>query len=141
MKRTLVLAIALLAGSCTPVKPVAIHSGDLCFRCRRSIDQPKLAGEIVDARGRAFKFRTVKCMATYLAAHDEELKGIFAVDQTSGDFVQVESATFVPATIDSRTGEQDYLAFGSAAEATRVARTERQPTLDWPAILRAAKSD
>jgi hypothetical protein len=141
MKQFLVLAIALLAVSCTPVKPVAIHSGDLCFRCRRGIDQPKLAGEIVDARGRAFKFRTVKCMATYLAAHDEALKGAFAVDQSSGDFVRVEAATFVPATIDVRTGERDYLAFASAEEATRAAQAGRQPTLDWLAILRAAKGD
>lgn len=139
MRTHLIVAITALAAACTSVKPIAVHSGDVCYRCRRTIVEPKLAAEIVDLSSRAFKFRSAGCLAQYLGEHREELRGVFVTDYKSGKLIQAGHASFVPAEIDRQTGERDYLAFANAADAAAGAATNHSSPIAWPDVLARAR--
>jgi hypothetical protein len=137
--RWLIVAAALLAVSCSSVQPLRIDAGDRCFRCGRTIDEPRLAGEIIDEGNHALKFRTPGCMAKYLADQAEHnWRGIWVTDYGTGKFVEASDASFARITINPDTNERDYAAFASAEAAAAKAREEETATTDWNAILQAA---
>lgn len=143
MKIPLTVVLAILATACSSVKPIAIHSGDACFRCRRPIVDTKLGVEIVDMAGRAFKFRTPGCLAQYLAEHPaehpEDLRAVFATDHATGKLIDANGASFVNVEIDRQTGERDYLAFALAADAARAADAHRTSSISWQQVLGRAR--
>jgi hypothetical protein len=72
--RWLIVAASLFALGCSSVQPLKIAAGDRCFRCGRTIEDVRLAGEVIDKRGHALKFRTAGCMAKYLAGQPADTK-------------------------------------------------------------------
>lgn len=135
MKRVALAAVAFTM-ACTSVKPVAIQAGDVCARCRQTITATRLAAETIDRSGGVQKYRTVKCLATYLVERSEEpLKQVFVTDYASGDLLSARNAMFVWATIDKTTGEQDYLAFKEIAGAVAAGKAHRQAPIDWLQVM------
>ena len=58
--------LALFLGVAAPLTPAPVNQGDKCFRCYRTIVQTRIAGEIVDRGGLAYKFRAPACMAQFM---------------------------------------------------------------------------
>lgn len=138
--RWFIVAASLLAFGCTSVQPLKIEAGERCFRCGRTIEDTRLAGEIIDERGHALKFRTAGCMAKYLAADpDHDWRGIWVTDYGTGKFVKASNATFARITVNRNTNERDYAAFASADGAAAKAQEENSATTDWNAIVQAAQ--
>ncbi len=142
--RTAVIALALLGllagAACSSVKTAPIYSGDTCFRCGRIITDVKVAAEVVDQAGRAYKFRTVGCMQKYFKDHPQEVASsrIFVADATNGRFIQAKNAVFVPAWLfEGSERQRDYLAFAAASEARKVADKEQSQLTDWAGLLKA----
>jgi hypothetical protein len=134
-----IVAVGLLAVSCTSVQPLKIEAGERCFRCGRTIEDTRLAGEIIDERGHALKFRTPGCMAKYLAEHsDHSWRGVWVTDYNTGKFVKVSKATFAKITVNPNTNERDYAAFASADGAVAKAKEQSSAITDWNAIVQAA---
>jgi hypothetical protein len=133
--RASVIGFAILAASCTSFKPVAIHSGDVCDRCRRVITNVALAGEIVDTNGMASRFRTPGCMATYLKEHPERANAIYVTDYATGKMIPARSARFVRIIVDNGTLERDYAAFESAPQAAAFAIARKSESVDWSFVL------
>ena len=139
MKRAAVALVALLTAGCSSLPPQAIRAGDVCFRCRRVISDTRLAGEIIDSGGRAFKFRTPRCMATYLNNIKPDVGAIYVTDYQSGRIVKASAVTFVPTMlVDGLQREMDYVAFSSENEARKAAAREKTTPLDWDELLRTA---
>ena len=139
--RWLIVAAAVLAVGCSSVKPLPVVVGDRCFDCQRPIDDIKLAGEMIDEGGHAFKFRTPGCLAKYLAAHPgEHYKGLFVTDYNTGKFIPASRATFARITINPASLEKDYAAFGSDSTAAEMAKKEGGSTLEWEGVLAAAQT-
>jgi hypothetical protein len=136
---SILTAAVTLAAACSSVTPIAVRAGDTCFRCRRTIENVRLAAEVVSTDGNTFKFRTSGCLATWLAHRDEPLRAVFVTASDTGRMIRASSATFVPAVVDDRTGERDYLAFSSVTSAIQAARTARTSPVDWPTVLVRAK--
>jgi copper chaperone NosL len=139
--RTAVFGLALIGAACSSVKTVPIYAGDTCFRCRRVIEDPKIAAEMVDSGGRAFKFRTVGCVAKYLTDHPSEVatSKIFVTDYHSGRFISSKVAIFVPTTIgEGNARERDYAAFSAASEARKLADDQLSQPTDWAGVLKGA---
>jgi hypothetical protein len=135
-----VIAMALMLAGCTTVTPVAIRSGDTCFRCRQPIVDVRLAAEIIDTQGHAFKFKSVGCVSQYLAANPGDLKGIFVTDYVSGKLVRAEAANFVRAEINPNTREMDYLAFSSVTQAVEQGKKAGSSPVDWLTVMRLVKA-
>lgn len=136
----LVLAVALLAASCSSVKPVQVSAGDTCYRCRRVILETRLAGEMVDPNGLAYKFRAPGCMAKYIVEHPTEKGVVFVTDFATGHMIDPARATFVPFIIEENTMERDYRAFLNKEDAEAFAKQVKAVTMDWTAVLEKSKA-
>lgn len=138
----LLISTALLAFStvsCSSIKPVAVHEGDVCFRCRRTISDAKLAGELLDGPRFASKFRTPGCLATYLADHPTETGTIFVTDYATGGMMRPDGAFFVP-FVNRDTGERDYRAYKAKSDADAAAAEVHSELVGWKAVLDKARS-
>jgi len=131
MRFALATALMLTLAGCSTVQPVPIASGDECVRCRRTIVEVRLAGEIVTTGSTALKFRTVTCMAKYLNEHPDGVKAVFVTDYTTGRMLSAVNARFVRATIDKATKERDYLAFRSLDAAIEAGAGTGATPVDW----------
>lgn len=139
--RWLIVAASLLALSCSSVQPLKIAAGDRCFRCSRSIEDVRLAGEIIDEAGHALKFRTAGCMAKYLAEHaDHGWRGIWVTDYGSSKLVKASKATYARVLVDRNTNERDFAAFSSREAAEAMAKEQGGQILEWASVLAAAQN-
>jgi hypothetical protein len=139
--RTAVFALALLSAGCSSVKTAPIYAGDTCFRCRRTIADIKVAAEVVDSAGRAYKFRTTGCMATYFKDHPDEIatSKIFVTDHATGRFMPAKNAIFVPAWLfEGSERQRDFMAFAAASEARKAADEALSRPTDWAGVLKSA---
>ena len=135
-----VALVAFLTPACSSVRPVAVHDGDQCFRCRRPIVERAMAGELMDGNRFASKFRAPGCMAKYLAAHPEETGTIFVTDYATGKWIRPEQALFVPVLLNRDTGESDYRAFLSKANADVAAAELHTVPIAWQTVMEKAKA-
>jgi hypothetical protein len=137
--RTLLLGlIPLVSLSCGSASPVKVNAGDQCFRCRRTIGDTRVAGEIVDG-GLATKYRGPGCLAKYLAAHADETGAIFVTDFTTGKMFQADRGSYVPVVVDPNTGETDYRAYKMKVAADEAARELKTAAIDWSTVISRAK--
>jgi len=132
--RMLLLALPLAALSCTSVSPVKVTAGDQCFRCRRTINDPKVAAEIVDG-GLTTKYRGPGCLAKYLTGHTDETGTILVTDFSTGRMFPAAGGLYVPVIVDPNTGEKDYRAFKNAADAATAASALNVAPVSWSAVL------
>ncbi len=122
-----------------PVSPDTIYEGDVCFKCRRAIDDARMAAETLD-RQLPTKYRSPGCMAAYLATHhDADTRG-FVTDYVSGRLINAERAFYVPVLVNDKTGERDFRAFHSPDAAREAARELKSDVLNWKALLERARA-
>lgn len=141
MKKAIVLASAIMAFvSCGSIAPVRVSAGDQCVRCRRTIQEVNLAGELVYSRGLVEKFRAPGCMAKYVASYPDADRDAYVTDYTSGRFVKASSASYVPVLLNRDTGETDYRAYKVEAEAAAAARELHTTVVDWQTVVARARS-
>jgi hypothetical protein len=138
-RRMLLMGAAILAASCSTVAPVKITAGDQCIRCRRTIQDTRMAGELVYKGGLVEKFRAPGCMAKYLATYPATTADAFVTDFTSGQLVKARDAVFVRVLVDPNTGETDYRAYKVQADADAAARELQAATVDWNVVLQKAR--
>lgn len=131
--------LALLA--CSSLQPLPIRSGEICYGCRQVIGEPKLASEMIDTSGHAFKFDTVECLARYVNDHpNEQLDGVFVADYKTGRLMKAADATYVKAAVDPRTMKKNYVAFRSSQDAAAFAKEQNATTVDWQAVRDALRT-
>ena len=142
MRRLMLLAfLVLFAGCAAPAKPVAVRGGDTCDHCRRSIQDEKLAAEIVTGTGMAYKFRTAHCLAQYIAQERAPDGTMFVTDYKTGRMFKAERASFVMAVIDTMTNERDFLAFAGQGEAANAAKEHSSKVLTWGDVLKTGQQE
>jgi hypothetical protein len=139
MRRMVLLSLVpILALSCSSIAPVRVAAGDQCFRCRRTIVNAQVAGEILNG-GLATKYRGPGCLAKYLAAHPDETGALFVTDYASGRMIPPALAAYVPVVVDANTGETDYRAYSVKADADVAARELHTATVGWGSVLEQAR--
>jgi nitrous oxide reductase accessory protein NosL len=140
--RWLIVAACLFTLGCSSVQPLKIAAGERCFRCGRTIEDVRLAGEVIDKRGHALKFRTAGCMAKYLASQppDTEWRGIWVTDYETGKFVKASKATYARVLVDRNTNERAFAAFSSEKAAAAMAREQGGTTIEWASVLATGQS-
>lgn len=131
-------AASLLVASCSAIAPVRINAGDQCFRCKRIISDTRLAAEQIQG-GLTSKYRAPGCMAKYLVAHPDEGGTLFVTDYVTGKMIPPAEAVFVPVLLDRNTGEADYQAYKTGADASAAAQELATPPVDWQTVLDRAR--
>jgi hypothetical protein len=130
-----VVVAAFGVAGCSSVKPVAIKAGEVCYRCQRVIEEPKMAAELVDDNGQARKFKTPACLATYLKDNPNEKAHIFVTDYSSGEIFPVQTALFVRIKLsEGEKVERDFVAFKNLADAKAAAEMNMSGAVDWAAV-------
>jgi hypothetical protein len=138
--RAAIVTAALVMAGCSSLKPVPIVGGDICFNCRRIINDTTMAAEMVDSHGLAFKFRTVGCMAKFLKSHPDNVGAIYVTDFATKRLIKASTATFVPTVlVEGYKKTPDYIAFGTAKEARAAAAQEKSEPRDWKTVLAEAE--
>jgi hypothetical protein len=137
-RRLVVGLVGCVALACTTVRPAKINVGDQCFRCARAIADTRLAGEQIGAF--VEKFRAPGCMAKYVVRHPDDSGPIFVTDYITEKMIPPSEAFFVPLVLDPNTGESDYRAFASKADAATAAAQTRSEIVDWNTVLERARS-
>jgi hypothetical protein len=135
-----VLGLQTAVAASATIRTEAIYSGELCTRCKRIILERHVAAELAGEAPQ--KFRTIRCMLTYLQQNAAaRAADVYVVDYQTGKLVPAREAVYVPVPIDGRTGianygvgDIDYLAFKSEHEGDRVASEYGVTTLSWPAV-------
>jgi hypothetical protein len=140
MRFAFIAVLGLVLVACSSPPP-PIHAGDVCFRCKRVITDPKLGVELVATGGQTSTFRTPGCLAKYLKDHPGEAKEIFVTDYPTGKLIPVSRALFVHAKIDENTGERDYYAFATVDDAVERAKDVTGRVVDWAAVRSAIESE
>lgn len=127
------VVFALVLGACSSIAPVPIKAGDVCYRCRRVIVEPRLAAQAIDG-GMVSNFRSTACLAKYLTDHPQDKSVLFATDYASGRMFPISEAFFVP-TLDRNNGEKDYIAFSTRAGADAEAFSRKASWVRWATVL------
>jgi hypothetical protein len=146
MRTLYAVLIVAVVTACASVSPVKVQAGDTCYRCHRTIQDTRLAAEIVD-RGSGFNtsypFRSSGCLAKYLKQSPAgQSASIFVTDYNTEHMLSADSAWFVPVALPSLDGkkvEQDFAAFGSRADAAKF--RPDAPVKRWADVLAAAVPD
>lgn len=140
MRYVIALVVGAALVACSTLQPLPIRSGETCYGCRQVIGDPRLAAEVIDQSGHAFKFDSVECLARYLNGHpNEPVNGVFVADYKTGRLVNATSAHFVKGNVDPRSFKKGYAAFSSAAEAQSFAKEQQSEPVSWQAVLEAFK--
>lgn len=130
--------LALIVGVAAPLTPAPVEQGDKCFRCYRTVVLTRLAAEIVERNGLAYKFRAPACLAQYLTEHPQSRESparVFVAEYTSGVLIPVERLWFVETVIDRWTGERDFVAFTLRGLADSYAREAGGSVVDWSGVM------
>jgi hypothetical protein len=142
MKALYALLLGATLAACASVQPARVELGDRCLRCRRPIQDLRLAGEIVDTMRAPFPFRTPGCLAKYVKANSGmALTAIFVTDFRTGKMIPAGDAWFVPTSLtspDGRTAEPDYYAFRSRADAQQF-KADAASVMRWNQVVAAAE--
>jgi hypothetical protein len=140
MKSVIVALVALLAAGCSSVSPLPIQVGDLCFNCRRPINDVAMGGEIITHTNQALKFKSPACMARYIKANPDMAKVIYVTDYTSGRMIRAASATFVPfETVERYVKTSDFVAYYSKDSAAAFAKERGTTPVKWEQVLAGAE--
>jgi hypothetical protein len=142
MKRTALALVVLLVAGCSSLPPAPIAVGDTCTRCSRTIRNTRLATEIVDSGGLAWKFRTAECMAKYIAQRKPDAAVIYVTDYASGRLVKASAVSFVPSmlVVDGKDKTREYVAYYNSKSAQDAAAREKTTPIDWDQLLELART-
>jgi len=141
MKTLYAMVLGVTVVACASIQPAKIVAGDRCLRCRRPIQDLRLAAEVVDSMNAPFPFRTAGCLAKYVKTNSgTPFNAIFVTDFKTGHMIAASDAWFVPTRIaaaDGRSSEADYYAFGSRREA-QAYMPDASMLLRWSQVVAAA---
>jgi copper chaperone NosL len=133
-RTSLLLTLAVLLAACSR-GPDPVHWGvEECSLCRMMISDDRFAGQVMDARGKTWKFDALECMPAFLADNDMTDYTAWVSDGPTG-WTPVEDAYFVHSPqINSPMGG-GLMAFSDPDMAEEVARELGGTLLDWAGVL------
>lgn len=136
MRALAVLALSSILAGCAPPKPVNVVLGEPCWRCRRPIDNERIAAEQVGPNGLASKFRTIHCMSTWLAQQPKSPEGwLYVANYDKGGWIRADRASYVRVIVNHNTMERDFIAFANPGLAAEAARANDSAVVGFDAVL------
>lgn len=134
-KRAAFAATALAVSACTTasVHPIAYDGTETCEYCRMVITDRRFGAEVMTVSGKAYKFDSIECLASYVTALDDQrrVRALWVTDYAApGTLIPAESARFVRIS----DGPGSPMGLGLRAFAAIPANRQGE-VLDWMAVL------
>jgi hypothetical protein len=134
------IALAAFAAACSSLSPVPIKAGEICYRCRSVINEPKHAAEMISPGGLVSPFKSPDCIAKYVVEHPNDKSAVFVSDSETGRMLTPDRLFFVHTT-NLDNGKEDFLAFASEKAAVSAAVEHKTTAVKWTDVLQHARAD
>ncbi|HUF66015.1 MAG TPA: nitrous oxide reductase accessory protein NosL [Gemmatimonadaceae bacterium] len=133
--RGAIAAAALAVSACATgeVHPIAYDGSESCEYCRMVITDRRFGAEIVTRSGRALKFDSIECLASFVNQGDSGTRprSIWVTDYSQpGTLIPVETARFVQMS----DGPSSPMGMGLRAHAAASTAAD-EDAMDWVAVL------
>lgn len=137
LKIIVVTGLLLLATACSQ-EPAEVHyDSDECAHCKMMITDPQFASQIVTAKGKAYKFDAIECMAVYYRMHEDELEDaklyVSNYDEP-GNWLNAREAQFVKSEVVNSPMGESLLAFPSQKAAEEHVSERPGKLLKWAEV-------
>lgn len=141
MKAVLLVAAALLSGCAADSVPIR-YGKDTCAHCRMAIADTRFGAELVNAKGKAYTFDAVECLAGYLDRHPANGQSVMWVTDYEHPprFVRARAAVFVHSPRLRSPMGANLAAFGPAADRVELVRRYGGQVLTWSEVRRLVRS-
>ncbi len=123
------LGVLAMLGCSSGPEPIA-WGVDTCEQCRMILTDKRFGAELVDARGRAYKFDGVDELAKFLAAKAIEGKA-YVTHGAEGALVPAEAAVYLSSPDIRSPMGGSLMAFADRAEAEAFAGEQGFKDLRW----------
>lgn len=139
MLRILFSSTLLLLMACS-VEPEPIRYGrDACHACKMTLSDRRFGAEVVSAKGKAFKFDDVNCLAGFVKSGflpKDQIALVLVINHAQPEkLIDAKTATFVYSSELRSPMRSDLAAFPSRAEAEKVASQMAGRVLTWEEAL------
>jgi copper chaperone NosL len=138
MKRIIWLTALVLVG-CTGGKPEPVEivlNEASCSHCRMAVSQREFAAEVVTVSGSVDTFDDIGCLRDWVKEHSPpESAGLFVIDQTTGEWLDAETAFYVLAQKLPTPMSSGLAAYETEASARSTAEKLEGEVLRWEQVL------
>ncbi len=123
--------------ACSNGGPVPLNFGkDNCDHCRMTLTDNHYGAEVLNKKGKAWKFDDANCLVNFLKTEGpaaDQIAGIYVVNHAtaSGQLIPVDQAVFLKSEGLKTPMASQIAAFGRASEAEVVQNKLGGEVLDW----------
>ena len=130
------IVFTILCGSCsTQPQPIQIEK-DNCDFCKMSISDARFGGELVTAKGKAYKFDDMRCLISFLDAggiEKKDLKEIYLTDFSGTHALRKKSEMILYKSDAFRTPMNGNIAAFSSRDSLNAIKTNFPGAeINWP---------
>lgn len=129
------ILIALM-GCSRSFEPIS-YGKDACAHCKMTIMDKRFAAELIDDKGKVFKFDDIICMRQFMKATPQSPKNLcFVNDYLEGDAVVLDAskAVFLKHDLFKSPMNGNYAAFSTQADAQHLKDSLQQNLLTWETL-------
>jgi copper chaperone NosL len=136
MRRLIMIALSLLVLASCKREFVAIEYGEeACSYCKMKIVDARYAAEIVDKKGKIFKFDDVVCLKHFMSEKSipdqDQLLFVADFQNPTKDFLDATKAVYLHHDHFKSPMSGNYAAFASANEAKHILDSLRAEQQTW----------
>lgn len=138
-RSSVVALLALFASACA-TGPGQVHWGEeACAHCQMAISDERYAAQVVDSRGKTWKFDSLECMAAFLAGADMTGYSAWVADGRAA-WIPADRASIVRSEQIRSPMGGGLAAFRDAEMARAAAREVGGTMVEWQTVLSEAVS-
>jgi copper chaperone NosL len=132
----LMLMFVILAAfsSCSRQYEPIDYGKESCAHCKMTIMDDRFAAELVDAKGRAFKFDDVICMKQFISEQNKEGDNLLYVEdflKNAAGVIDAGSAVYLQHEFFASPMNGNYAAFKTIADAQALKDSLGINTMKW----------
>ncbi|MCC8426600.1 nitrous oxide reductase accessory protein NosL [Mucilaginibacter sp. UR6-11] len=145
--KTLKIVILLLCGllaACSHAPEPIRYGKDACSHCKMTIMDKRFAAELINAKGKIFKFDAAECMAAFLKENPAvagDVKSVFLVNDFTkpGQFTDARKSFFLRDSSLSSPMGGNLAAFISRSAAEGAKKDRSAQVFGWLQLLSSNK--
>ena len=140
---TSLIAVSILAISCSPKTEPFNYGKDNCYFCKMGIVDPKYGGEVVTKKSKVYKFDDLACMVRFLQSgtltENEIAKKVIINFEKENDFLDVNKVIFWASPELRSPMGSNAAAFASQQAAEKAKAGKEGQLMNWDELYKKIK--
>ncbi len=139
-----ILVLCCLIAACGHAPDPIRYGQDACTHCKMTIMDKRFAAELINAKGKVFKFDAAECMAGFLKENPaiaEDVNSVFLVNDFNrpGQFADARKSFFLRDSSLASPMGGNLAAFLSRPAAEAAKKDKSAQVYDWTMLLSKSK--